>query len=171
VWLPPWLLEHGDLPLVCVRHGRAAVGLQKVTVQSRPPAWAYPFLLAGVVIYLIVTSSIRVDVTGGWPMCDRCAQRRQRRRSVMWVCTVSWVLAAVAGVLLASGVLMLLLIPLFVGAVAARDLSDWRRFTSATVDRATNAIHVVKPSRGFVEALPDPRREPARQLPVGVQPH
>lgn len=169
VWLPPMMIEYGDLPAICVRHGRSAVRFQKVTVHSRPPAWAYALLVAGLLIAALVMSAIRIDVTGGWPMCDVCVARRKRLSSTFRLCVASWFSLAVAGVLLASGLLLLLLLPLFVAGVVLHEFADWRRFTSATVDRATNAVHVNKPSRGFVEGLPTQRRAPERQMPVGVR--
>ncbi len=171
VWLPPLMIEYGDLPGTCAQHGRSAVRLQKVTVHSRTPAWAYALLLAGLLIAAIVIAAIRESVTGAWPMCDVCVQRRGRMRSIFWLSVGAWWLLAIAGLLLPSGLLLLLLLPLFVAGVVFRDLSDWRRFTSATVDRATRAVHVRKPSRGFVDGLPDPRRPPSPPTPalVGVR--
>ena len=48
----------------------------------------------------------------------------------------------------------LLSVVLLLAALVLRDLSDWRRFTKADVDRGTNAVHVKAPSAGFVAALP-----------------
>jgi hypothetical protein len=157
VWLPPAMVESGDLPAVCVRHGRHVAQMPRVAVYSRAPIWAYPLLLVSLLIGLIVMMATRVTVAGPWPMCQECIAERQRRKQAMWISLG----VMVAGFFLAfwqhTGWGFLIG---FLAAIAAPIfgmLSSWTNLTKATVDRSTHVVHVRRPSDLFVQALP-PRR-------------
>ncbi len=74
----------------------------------------------------------------------------------MWAAYAAFVLVFVAAIAARSGLLLLLEIPVLIAALVLQALADWRRITSATVDRTTRAVHVKAPSRGFVAVLPVP---------------
>ena len=62
----------GQLPGVCARHGEQGERTP-VRLVSRPPDWAYPLAIIGVVIFVIVVYLTRkVVVAPGWPLCRRC---------------------------------------------------------------------------------------------------
>lgn len=154
VYLPPQLIEFGYLPFVCVRHGRRASRLQPAATYSRTPLWVIPLVLVSLLLGLVLALALRVTVFGGWPVCDQCEEIRARRRQAMWA---GWAIAAlvlVAAISAGSGFLLLLEIPVLIAVLVLHELADWRRVTSATVDRGTRAVHVKAPSRGFVAALP-----------------
>jgi hypothetical protein len=127
-----------------------------VAVYSRSPWWVIPLAVASLLLGLLIALAMRLTVFGGWPVCDQCEATRARRRQAMWAAYAAFVLVFVAAIAARSGLLLLLEIPVLIAALVLQALADWRRITSATVDRTTRAVHVKAPSRGFVAVLPVP---------------
>ncbi len=80
VQLPASWLDAGyGIPSCCVRHGNPAATARKVQFISRPPAWAYLLLIAGVLPFLIVSLVMRKTATPqAWPFCAQCQSQRAK---------------------------------------------------------------------------------------------
>src|SRR4051812_38274526 len=76
----PWITASGWSPSVCARHGRPPQSRTTVRFISKAPGWAFPLILLGAIVYLIVLSIVRKTVVASnWPYCEQCrALRRQR---------------------------------------------------------------------------------------------
>ncbi|NMO51155.1 hypothetical protein HH310_08135 [Actinoplanes sp. TBRC 11911] len=82
-------------PTVCVRHGLPAAGHKPARFISRVPGWAYPLVLAGGVVFLIVVRAVQKEVRAArWPFCPRCSRDRMSRMVIGIVLAV----AGVAGI-------------------------------------------------------------------------
>jgi hypothetical protein len=154
VWLPAGMVSFGDLPPVCVKHGRHVAQMPRVAVYSRPPIWAYLLLVCSLLIGLIVILSIRVTITGPWPMCQECIASRERRKRAVWISLGVMVAAVFLAFWQKWGWGLLIGLAAALAAMIFGVLCGWQYLTKATVDRNTNAIHVRRPSAAFVQALP-----------------
>jgi Protein of unknown function (DUF2510) len=166
VYLPAPMIEWGDLPCVCVRHGRPAVQMPTAKVYSRSPIWVYPIMLLTLLAGLIVALAIRVTVAGMWPACEKCVANHRRNRLSMWACIVAVPSLIALGIWLDSGFLAIvgfLLAPL--GAMVFGSFSSWTQVTKASVNRQSHAVHVRRPAIGFVAALPTHSRVPVAAAP------
>jgi hypothetical protein len=127
-----WVPMGYGVPDVCAWHGLPAVRRQRVRLISRPPLWALPFLLGGVLLYLVIAYSVRKTATApAWPFCAQCVGRRQRLRLAALILSGVTVLSFVAGLALAAqnnmGALFALLVTLvaFVAALVVSGRSKW----------------------------------------------
>jgi hypothetical protein len=98
-----WVAAGYGVPDVCSRHGQPAVERKKVTIISRPPAWSYFLILAGVIIFAIVAMAIRKTVKApAWPFCEQCRRLRSRLLGIGFGILALAVLGFVGSTVLAS---------------------------------------------------------------------
>jgi hypothetical protein len=109
-------------PAVCARHGATATGHKPVRFISRVPGWAYPLLVFGGVVFLIVVLVLRKEVRAArWPFCPRCSHERMNRLVIGIVLAV----AGIAGIPIAlslsdgSASVALLIVMILAGYIVA----------------------------------------------------
>jgi hypothetical protein len=79
--LPAYWTNAGyGVPNVCARHGEPATRRTKTQFISKPPTWAIPLAILGLIIYLIVVMAVRKTITvQNWPYCDQCRNLKLQR--------------------------------------------------------------------------------------------
>ena len=79
IQIPVALVSSGwGTPTVCVRHGESATRHERVRFLSATSSWTYLTLLAGVLLFIIVSAVMRKRVAAAsWPFCARCAEKRK----------------------------------------------------------------------------------------------
>jgi hypothetical protein len=102
--LPAGLIATGrGVPEVCARHGEPATERRAIKVISRPPAWSYPLIILGGLVFLIVVLATRKTVAvPNWPFCPRCKTLRGRLLGIGLGLIALGVLGFVGGVAVTS---------------------------------------------------------------------
>jgi len=76
----PWITGGVWSPNVCARHGRPPQSRTTARFISKAPGWAFPLILLGAIVYLIVVSIVRKTViAANWPYCELCRSVRRQR--------------------------------------------------------------------------------------------
>jgi len=98
-----WVDSGYGIPSCCVLHGNPAATTKKVQFISRPPAWSYLLIVAGVLLFVIVAIVLRKSATSqAWPFCAECQQHRTKRLAIGWGLMLVGLLLFVAAAVVAS---------------------------------------------------------------------
>jgi hypothetical protein len=147
---------------VCSRHGNPAATYRKGQFNSRPPVWAYPLVVFGAVIFLVVVLATRKSVSAPrWPFCPACAKQRRTLLSSGLGMVGAAVLFFLLGIVIASNssdggagplLIFLALLLLIVGAVVA-GLGGWSAIAGAQVSRDGQWVVVPRASEVFAHQV------------------
>jgi hypothetical protein len=108
VQVPAHWVGQNYLPPICARHGGPATTRVPRKFYTRAPGWTYVLILISVLIFAIVTLSIRKTVPTALPACGQCTRDRWQFIALAisgWVAVVAiWV---VAGTFASSAIFLL----------------------------------------------------------------
>jgi hypothetical protein len=108
VQVPAHWVGQNYLPPICARHGGPATSFRQAKFYTKAPLWTYVLIPLGLLVFAIVTLSIRTTVPSRLPTCGDCSADRRRFIAVvisLWVATVGVI---VLGVQLSSDALVIL---------------------------------------------------------------
>ncbi|OLE25584.1 MAG: hypothetical protein AUG44_15615 [Actinobacteria bacterium 13_1_20CM_3_71_11] len=128
-----WVAAGYGVPDICARHGLPATRRLRLRLISRPPGWALPLLIIGVVIYWIVVAALRQTVIApAWPFCHECEQARKGLRRVGLTLVGLMLLSFVGGIVVigplhneAGGPAFLLGLLLALAAIIVYGRANW----------------------------------------------
>ena len=114
VQVPAHWVGQNYLPPICARHGGPATRLIPRRFFTRAPGWCYVLILISLLLFAIITLSIRKVVPTALPACAQCT--RDRRQFIVlsvsgWVAVLAiWIVAITfaSDVLLVVGLLAIL---------------------------------------------------------------
>ena len=92
VQVPAHWVGQSYLPPICARHGGPATSFRRAKFYTRAPVWTYVLIPFGLLIFAIVTLSIRTTVPSRLPTCGQCSADRRRFIAgviSLWVATVA----------------------------------------------------------------------------------
>ena len=91
VQVPAHWVAANYLPPICARHGGPATSNQQRKFYTRAPLWTYVLIPLGLLIFAIVTVSMRTTVATRLPTCGQCSADRRRFIAgviSLWVATI-----------------------------------------------------------------------------------
>jgi hypothetical protein len=160
-----WVAAGQGVPDVCARHGQLAVQRRPVRLISRPPVWALPLIVFGVLVYALVALAVRKTVIApAWPFCAQCLGARRRQRRIGLVLLGLTTLSALGAIVLvgplhndAGGLGFLLALLLMLAAIFVFGSNNWVLASRARVSRDGNSVQV-KGCAAFDHAALDVQR-------------
>jgi len=118
VQVPAHWVGQNYLPPICARHGGSATTRVRRKFYTRPPGWTYVLILISVLIFAIVTLSMRKTVSTALPACGQCTHDRRQFVALAisgWVAVLAiWV---VAGTFASSAIFLLGLVAILAALV------------------------------------------------------
>jgi hypothetical protein len=108
VQVPAHWVGQSYLPAICARHGGPPTSFRQAKFYTRAPLWTYALIPLGLLVFAIVTLTMRTTVPSRLPACGRCSADRRRFIAgviSLWVATVAII---VLGVQLSSDALVIL---------------------------------------------------------------
>jgi hypothetical protein len=115
------------LPPICARHGGPATRLVPRKFFTRAPGWSYLLILISLLVFAIVTLSIRKTVPTALPACLQCTRDRQQFIALAisgWVAAFAVMVVAVT---FASDLILVLGLMAFLAALVFTFAGDYFR--------------------------------------------
>jgi hypothetical protein len=99
IWLDRYECRKGELPPVCMVCGAEATGTRKITFRWCPP-WVIVLILAGILIWAIVSIILTKSMTVYAPVCSEHRNHWFKRKAIAWGLLLSMLAVVVAGIAL-----------------------------------------------------------------------
>jgi hypothetical protein len=154
VCVPTLVIERGQLPPVCPRHGFPSTDMTSRTFYTRPPTWVFALCLVSLAVPVLVALALRRSVQGRVPTCESCAGARVifvQRSIALWAASL---ITLAAAVLLGNGVLLLLWLAMTAGALVFSFAGDTSQ-VAGELQKGRTTVQLRGVASPFVQAVTD----------------